>query len=103
MVYDALRTGFITLGKTNHAEKEVASIMGGKILEFSADKYFDAGKDEGLKEGKKEGLEEGENNGKAKMTILFKRLLAEGKSNDMMRVLDDETYRELLLKRYAIS
>ena len=61
--------------------------MGGKILEFSADKYF----------------EEGETNGKAKLAILIKRLLAEGKSNDMMRALDDAAYRELLLKRYAIS
>ena len=49
---------FEALGKTNKAEEEVANIMGGVILEFSADKYFDAGKAEGKAEGREEGRKE---------------------------------------------
>ena len=37
--------------KTNQAEQEVADIMGGVILEFSAKKYCDAGRKEGREEG----------------------------------------------------
>jgi predicted transposase YdaD len=39
--------------------KEVTSIMGGTILEFSADKFFNAGKAEGRAEGRAEGKAEG--------------------------------------------
>lgn len=53
-LYDALRTVFEALGKTNKAEQEVASIMGGTILEFSADKYFYAGEAKGRAEGRAE-------------------------------------------------
>ena len=34
-------------------------IMGGKVLEFSADKYYNAGREEGRKEGRNEGRNEG--------------------------------------------
>ena len=73
----------------NKAESEAASIMDGKILEFSADKYFDAGK------------AEGRNEGEMKMAALIKKLLADGKSGDMMRALDDVTYRKSLLQTYG--
>ena len=33
--------------------------MGGKVLEFSADKYYNAGREEGRKEGRNEGRNEG--------------------------------------------
>jgi hypothetical protein len=57
-IYDALKIVFEALGKTNKAEQEVASIMGGTILEFSADKYYDAGKAEGNTKGRAEGKAE---------------------------------------------
>ena len=41
------------------AEEEVLKIMGGKILEFSADKYYNAGVEKGHEEGREEGREEG--------------------------------------------
>jgi hypothetical protein len=58
-IYDALKIVFEALGKTNKAEEEVANIMGGTILEFSADKYYDAGKAEGNTKGRAEGKAEG--------------------------------------------
>ena len=38
--------------------------MGGKVLEFSADKYYNAGREEGRTEGRKEGRNEGRNEGR---------------------------------------
>ena len=64
-LYDALKMVFEALGRTNKAEQEVANIMGGTILEFSADKYFDAGKAAGKAEGRAEGKAEGRVEGRA--------------------------------------
>ena len=118
-LYDALKTVFEALGKTNQAEQEVATIMGGTILEFSADKYFDAGKAEGRAEGKAEGRAEGKAEGRAegkaegraegkaegeqKLANLINLLLADGKVSEITRVTSDKNYRDSLYKEYAIA
>ena len=66
-VYDALKAVFEALGKTNKAEKEVADIMGGVILEFSADKYYNAGEAMGFEKGRAEGRVEGRVEGRAEV------------------------------------
>ena len=105
-LYDALKVVFEALGKTSKAEREVASIMGGTILEFSADKYFNAGKEQGKAEGKAEGRAEGRAEGKAegeqKMVRLLSALIANGKTNELARVTIDKEYRDSLYKKYAI-
>lgn len=97
-LYDALKTVFDALGKTNKAEQEVSNIMGGTILEFSADKYFDAGKAEGRVEGRAEGRAEGEQ----KLAALMSALVSDGKSEDVARAAIDKEYRDSLYKKYAI-
>lgn len=94
-LYDALKTVFEALGETNKAQQEVASIMGGKILEFSADKYYDAGKEEGRAEGRSEGEQ--------KLANLVSVLIADGKADEVARVASDKEYRDSLYKKYAIS
>ena len=101
-LYDALKTVFEALGKTNKAEQEVASIMGGTILEFSADKYFDAGKAEGKAEGRAEGKAEGKAEGEQKLANLVSVLIASGNTSELARVTSDKEYRESLYKKYAI-
>ena len=66
-IYDALKAVFEALGKTNKAEKEVADIMGGEILEFSADKYYNAGRAEGEAIGEARGEARGEAKGRAEV------------------------------------
>ena len=102
-LYDALKTVFKALGKTNKAEQEVKTIMGGVILEFSADKYFDAGKAEGRKEGEKNGKKEGKKEGVQSMADLINILTSSGKIDDLIRVANDEDFRESLFKKYAIE
>ena len=109
-LYDALKMVFEALGRTNKAEQEVANIMGGTILEFSADKYFDAGKAagkaegraEGKAEGRVEGRAEGEATGEQRMVRLVSVLIENGKSNELARVTSDKEYRESLYRQYAI-
>jgi len=57
-LYDALKVVIEALGEKHKTDKEVQTIMGGKVLEFSADKYYNAGKKEGLKEGREAGKDE---------------------------------------------
>ena len=110
-LYDALKMVFEALGRTNQAEQEVAQIMGGKImggkiLTFSADRYFDAGKAEGINEGMAKGKAEGINEGMAKgeriMAKLVSALIADGKTNELARMANDKAYRDSLYQKYAI-
>ncbi|MDO4805368.1 MAG: hypothetical protein Q4A32_11175 [Lachnospiraceae bacterium] len=101
-LYDALKAVFEALGKTNKAEKEVKSIMGGKILEFSADKYYDAGKTEGVAIGEAKGKAEGKAEGEQKLADLLNVLIANGRIEDIARVASDQEYRASLYKEYAI-
>ena len=61
---DGLKIVLDALGKTNRVQEEVEEIMGGRVLEFSADKIYDAGKEEGREEGRMEGREEGRMKGR---------------------------------------
>ena len=94
-LYDALKTVFEALGRTNKAEQEVAQIMGGTILEFSADKYYDAGRAEGKAEGKSEGEQ--------KLASLVNALIADGKTDEVARAASDKDYRDSLYRKYAIG
>ena len=96
--------------------------MGGKILTFSADRYFDAGKAEGINEGMAKGKAEGINEGMAKgiekgmakgiekgktegeriMAKLVSALIADGKTNELARMANDKAYRDSLYQKYAI-
>lgn len=122
-LYDSLKTVFEALGKTNKAEQEVRSIMGGKILEYSADKYFDAGKAEGEAKGRAEGeakgraegeakgraegIVEGEAKGKVKgeqkYASLVKALIALGRTDDIGRSVGDKEFRDSLYKEFNID
>ena len=80
--------------------------MGGTILEFSADKYFNAGEAKGRAEGEAKGRAEGEAKGRAegeqKMVRLVSLLIADGKSDELARATSDREYRESLYREYAI-
>nr|MCR4891628.1 hypothetical protein [Lachnospiraceae bacterium] len=89
-LYEALRIVFEALGKTSKAEQEVADIMGGEILEFRADKYYNAG------------LADGRAEGEHMMAKLVSILLADGKTGEAFRATKDAEYRDSLYKKYSI-
>ncbi len=66
--------------------------MGGEILEFSADKLFNAGEAKGRAEGKAEGRVEGKVEGKAegkaeRSQEIYERMLAENIPAELARRL----------------
>ncbi len=101
-IFDALKIVFEALGKTNKAEQEVVDIMGGEILEFSADKFYNAGLADGKAIGEADGRKEGRDEGEQKMADLAARLAADGKSDEIVRAAMDKEYRSSLYEKYAI-
>ena len=99
ILYEAMQVVFDALGEKHEVKKEVAEIMGGEILVFSSDKYFDAGKAEGKAEGIVEGIAEGEE----MLGKLITMLITDGRSDEVAKAASDKEYRALLYKDYAIS
>ena len=94
-LYDALKIVVESLGQRHKVEKEVQKIMGGTVLEFSADKYFNAGKEE----GREEGIEKGEN----KLASLISKLMELGRTDDVTKCATDEKYRDKLYAEFKIA
>ena len=90
-LYDALKIVVESLGQRHKVEKEVQKIMGGTVLEFSADKYFNAGKEEGI--------EKGEN----KLASLISKLMELGRTDDVTKCATDEKYRDKLYAEFKIA
>ena len=109
-LYDALKVVVEALGKKNRAEKEVQSIMGGQILEFSADKYYNAGVEKGLEQGREEGREQGIEKGTEDeklanlKTIMRKMKCSAEKAVDFLDVaIEDQPRYVSLLKEEGAS
>ena len=77
--------------------------MGGKILEYSADKYFDAGEAKGRAEGIVEGEAKGKVKGEQKYASLVKALIACGRTYDIGRSASDKEFRDSLYKEFNID
>ena len=98
-LYDALKVVAEALGKRHKAEKEVQTIMGGTVLEFSADKYYNAGLEQGLEQGMEQGLEQGE----SKLASLISKLISLGRIEDIAKCTEDEAYRDKLYTEFRIA
>ena len=61
------------------------------------------GKEEGMREGKKEGIKEGMKEGIQQVGALMRRLLAEGKQEEVLKAAKDGAYLQRLLLEYDIT
>jgi flagellar biosynthesis/type III secretory pathway protein FliH len=62
----------------------------------------EAGYGEGREAGYGEGKEAGYGEGCARINILTKKLLADNRTEELLRALDDTAYQEQLLKEYHL-
>lgn len=60
-------------------------------------------KEEGRTEGRKEGLEAGRTESRGIINELTKRLIQEGRMEDLKRSLDDHAYQDQMLKEYGLE
>ena len=78
--------------------KGVGEIMGGKVLQLESERL----REEGMAIGKAEGKEEGKAEGEARMSALINRLLLDGRSDEVQRVVTDIKWRQRLYSEYDL-
>ena len=66
------------------------------------DKVESRGIEKGIAKGVAKGKAEGEIEGKNQMALLVKKLLDQGRIDDVKRVSEDEVYRDQLIKEFGI-
>jgi flagellar biosynthesis/type III secretory pathway protein FliH len=66
------------------------------------DKVESRGIEKGIAKGVAKGKAEGEIEGKNQMALLVKKLLNQGRMDDVKRASEDEVYRDQLIKEFGI-
>jgi len=105
--------------KYSKIKEGVKSVMGGMVIEHEAKKILDEGiligrsegrnegisigRSEGIALGRSEGISIGRSEGTNEMCMLFQKLMADGRNDDMQRALSDPIARDRLIKEYAIA
>ena len=80
--------------------------MGGKVLQLESERLLELGdargKIIGKAEGKAEGQAEGEAIGEARMRMLINRLIADGRMDEIGKIIDSAEACRKLYKEYGL-
>ncbi len=81
-------------------------VMGGKVLQLESERLREEGMAIGKAEGKAIGKAEGETigmmRGEARLSALINRLILEGRSDEIQRVVTDVNRRQELYSEYKL-
>ena len=58
---------------------------------------------EGIQKGREEGTQKGIQEGETLILTLIQKLFAEGRSEEIKKIAEDEVYRNRLLKEYGLK
>ncbi len=70
--------------------------------EIGREEGIEIGKASGIEIGRASGREEGRTEGERRITVLYKCLLDDERTEDLRRAFEDDTYRSILCKEYGI-
>ena len=80
--------------------------MGGKVLQLESERLLELGEARGKiigqAEGKAEGKAEGEAIGEARMRMLINRLIADGRMDEIGKIIDSAEACRKLYKEYGL-
>ena len=80
--------------------------MGGKVLQLESERLLELGEARGkiigTAEGKAEGKAEGEAIGEARMRMLINRLIADGRMDEIGKIIDSAEACRKLYKEYGL-
>ena len=90
--------------------EQKAEVVKVSIYEFDEEREMrlirederEIGREEGIEIGKASGREEGRTEGERRITVLYKCLLDDERTEDLRRAFEDDTYRSILCKEYGI-
>ena len=69
---------------------------------YAMEKYMKEGLEKGKEQGIKQGIKQGEEQGKKLLNELNRKLLEEGRTEDLLKSTTDENYQKQLLKEYQL-
>ena len=82
----------------NIRDKGVDEVMGGKVLQLEPERL----REEGMAIGEARGKAIGKAEGEARLSALINRLLLEGRSDEVQRVVTSESRRKELYVEYGL-
>ena len=90
--------------------EQKAEVVKMSIYEFDEEREMaiiraderELGREEGRVEGREEGKVEGRTEGERRITVLYKCLLDDERTEDLRRAFEDDIYRSTLCKEYGI-
>ena len=92
--------------KEEKIRKGVDEVMGGKVLQLESERLLELGEARGKiigkAEGKAEGKVEGEAIGEARMRMLINRLIADGRMDEIGKIIDSAAACRKLYKEYGL-
>ena len=88
--------------KEEKVRKEVDEIMGGKVLQLESERLREEGMVIGEARGKAIGKAEGEAIGEARMRMLINRLIADGRMEELGKLIDSAEACRELYKEYGL-
>ena len=88
--------------KEEKVRKEVDEIMGGKVLQLESERLREEGMVIGEARGKAIGKAEGEAIGEARMRMLINRLIADGRMEEIGKLIDSAEACRELYKEYGL-
>ncbi len=71
--------------------------------EFGREDGIKEGKEEGLKEGREEGLREGKEEGREEFRMLVRKLLAQGRRDELDLAVQEDGYLDKLLNEFGLN
>ena len=88
--------------KEEKIRKGVDEVMGGKVLQLESERLFELGEARGKIIGKAEGKAEGEAIGETRMRMLINRLIADGRMDEIGKIIDSAEACRKLYKEYGL-
>ena len=92
--------------KEEKIRKGVDEVMGGKVLQLESERLLELGEARGKiigkAEGKADGKAEGEAIGEARMRMLINRLIADGRMDEIGKIIDSAEACRKLYKEYGL-
>ena len=88
---------------TDFDEKKYRKILARDAKEEGRTEGRIEGRIEGRREGRKEGQEAGRMESRGIINELTKRLIQDGRMEDLKRSLDDHAYQDQMLKEYGLE
>lgn len=88
--------------KEEKIRKGVDEVMGGRVLQLESERLLELGEARGKIIGKAEGKAEGEAIGEARMRMLINRLIADGRMDEIGKIIDSAEACRKLYKEYGL-